>query len=141
MKGLLIQFDVSRGDRGGRPQGVRAKDPGLQCYGWQDLDSTPQIEIRVIEDDRDISQFEGREAEGVKVLYTDDEIQAEIDKLPVRHSVDSPELFQADIAQKGLNLDTVKGNTSGEQLAELHRLGIKGIRKHTRPSLAGIYRR
>jgi len=141
MKGLRIEFDVSRGDGGGRPDGVRAKDPALQCYGWQDLDSTPQVEIRIIEDDRDISQFEGREAEGVKVLYTDEEIQTEIDKLPTRCSIDSPELFQADIQKKGINLNTLKGKTSGEQIAELHALGVKGIRKSVRPSLAQIYRR
>ncbi len=141
MKALLIEFDVSRGDKGGRPAGVRAKDPGLQCYGWQDLDSTPQVEIRVIEDDRDISQFEGREAEGVKVLYTDAEIQAEIDKLPIRYSVDSPDLFQAAIAEKGRKLDSLIGKTSSEQLEELYKLGVRGIRKSTRPSLAQIYRR
>lgn len=142
MKGLLIEFDVTRGDRGGgRPAGVRAKDPGLQCYGWQDLEATPQVEIRVIEDDRDISQFEGREAEGVKVLYTDEEIQAEIDKLPAKYSVEDSDLFQAHIRQKNIDLDTLKGKTNREQLAELHELGVKGVRKYARPSLTEIYRR
>jgi len=141
MKALLIQFDVSRGDRGGRPAGVRAKDPALQCYGWQDLESTPQIEIRVIEDDRDISQFEGRETEGIKVLYTDKEIQSEIDKLPARFDVENSDLFQAHIKQKGVDLDSLNGKTTQEQLEGLYVQGVKGIRKHSRPSLAQIYRR
>lgn len=141
MKGLLIEFDVTRGDRGGRPKGVKSKDPKLQCYGWQDLEATPQIEIRVIEDDRDIAQYEGREAEGIKVLYTDEEIQAEIDKLPTRCSIDSPELFQADVKQKGISLSTLKGKNTKEQLAELHERGVKGIRKSARPSLTQIFRK
>lgn len=141
MKALLIQFDVSRGDRGGRPAGVLSRDPALQCYGWQDLDSTPQTEIRVIEDDRDISQFEGRETEGIKVLYTDEEVQSEIDKLPARFNVEDSDLFQAHIKQKGVVIDSLNGKTTQEQLEELYIQGIKGIRKHFRPSLAQIYRR
>ncbi len=64
MKALLIEFNVTTGQR---PAGIEANDPKLQCYGWQNLEVNPCLEIRVIEDDRDISQYEGKQ--GITVLF------------------------------------------------------------------------
>ncbi|MCK5432340.1 MAG: hypothetical protein KAJ03_06320 [Gammaproteobacteria bacterium] len=72
---LLIEFNMRTSKRAG---GINPRDPTLQCYGWQNLESTPQIEIRVIEDDRDISEFEG--ITGVTILSTAQEANAAIAK-------------------------------------------------------------
>ena len=76
MKGLLIEFNVTSGVR---PGGIEVRtDRGLVCHGWQNLATTPAIEIRVIVDNRDISQYEG--IAGIIILGTDDEIQQAIDQ-------------------------------------------------------------
>lgn len=150
MRALLIEFD---GATGRRPAGIEANDPKLQCYGWQQLDSaklqelgyTPKafgntcLEIRVIEDDRDISQYEGREAEGLKVLYNDTEIQAAIDQYmtPAYRIIDEA-LFKAHLEQKNIKLDNIPG-TAQEVLKNLHGQGIKGIAEIKRPRLKELY--
>ena len=72
-KALLIEFNTRTGERAGN---IDPRDPSLQCYNWQNLDSTPPMEIRVIEDDRDITQFEG--IAGVTILSTAEEANAAI---------------------------------------------------------------
>lgn len=72
-KALLIEFNMRTGKRAGN---IDPRDPSFQCYGWQNLDSTPPMEIRVIEDDRDITQFEG--IAGVTILSTAEEANAAI---------------------------------------------------------------
>jgi len=151
MKALLIEFD---GATGRRPQGIEANDPRLQCWGWQQLDSaklqelgyTPKsfgntcLEIRVIEDDRDISQYEGREAEGLKVLYTDQEIQAAIDQyMPPAYRIADEALFKAHLEQKAIKLDTVPGKDTQEVLKNLRAQGVKGIAEIRRPRLKERY--
>ncbi|MCK5431323.1 MAG: hypothetical protein KAJ03_01200 [Gammaproteobacteria bacterium] len=74
-KALLIEFNMRTGKRAG---GINPRDPALQCYGWQNLESKPPIEIRVIEDDRDPAQFEG--IDGVTVLSTPEEANEAIAK-------------------------------------------------------------
>ena len=66
---LLIEFDLSTGRR---PGGIDPRDPGLRCYGWQNLDTIPAKEIRLIVDGRDPKQYEG--IEGIKILWGRDEI-------------------------------------------------------------------
>lgn len=130
MQALRIEFDLWSGKRSGD---INPHDRGLPCYGWQDLESVPAWEIRLIDDDRDVSQYEG--IKGITILHNEAEIQAEIDKLPVQYSVNEPNLFQAHINQKGksaLNLDTLPGTTIQKQLAYLYEQGIKGILRRQR---------
>ena len=72
---LLIEFDMRTGKRAGN---INPRDTALQCYGWQNLEANPPIEIRIIEDDRDTAQFEG--IAGVTVLSTAEEANAAIAK-------------------------------------------------------------
>jgi len=151
MRALLIEFD---GATGRRPAGIEANDPKLQCYGWQQLDSAklqelgyiPKafgntcLEIRVIEDDRDISQYEGRESEGLKVLYNDTEIQAAIDQyMPPAYRTADEALFKIDIEQRGVKLADVSGKDSQEVLKNLHAQGVKGIVEIRKPRLKERY--
>lgn len=77
MKGLLIEVDYKNGRRAA---GIDPKDSNLQSYGWQNLpeDDGPDVEIRIAEDGRDLSQYEDKP--GVRVLRNDDEIRAAIDR-------------------------------------------------------------
>jgi len=152
MRALLIEFD---GATGRRPQGIEANDPKLQCYGWQQLDAdkvielgyTPKfaprgsvcLEIRVIEDERDITQYEGREAEGLKVLYTDQEIQAAIDQyMTPAYRIADEALFKVDVEQRGIKLANIPGNAQ-EVLKNLHVQGVKGIVEIRKPRLKEVY--
>ena len=74
-RALLIEFDLTTGKRAGD---INPRDSKLQCYGWQNLDSSPAKEIRLIEDDRDISQYEG--VKGVTVL-TDEAVDRAIKEI------------------------------------------------------------
>ncbi|GAI95288.1 unnamed protein product, partial [marine sediment metagenome] len=48
MKALLIEVDFSTGRRAG---GIHTKNnPNLMCHGWQDLESIPGREIRLVMD-------------------------------------------------------------------------------------------
>ena len=136
MKALLIAFD---GATGRRPAGIKANDPKLQCYGWQQLATTPCLEVRVIEDDRDIAQYEGREAEGLQVLHDDQEIQAAIDaNMPPYYKQEDENLVRMDVEQRQIRLQDIPGSTE-DVLCELHRLGVKGIRQVPRQKLLEVY--
>ena len=122
MKALLIEFDVTTGIR---PANIDPNDPKLQCYGWQNLEVTPQIEIRVIEDDRDVSQYEG--ISGVSVLKTKAQINKAIAKhIPIRYDIEDEVLFTEHLRQRKINLDDIPGKRE-EVLKELLNRGIKGV--------------
>jgi len=124
LKALLIEFDVNTGIR---PGNINPNDPKLQCYGWQNLELSPQVEIRVIEDDRDVSQYEG--VRGVTVLRNKTEINQAIDQnVPVRFSIDNDALLREHLRQKQIKLDEIPGR-SQDVLKELFQKGIKGIRE------------
>lgn len=134
MQALLIEFNVSTGKR---PGGISPKDPHLRCFGWQNLNVIPCVEIRLIEDDRDVGQYEG--VEGIIILHTNEEIQAAIDALPVRCSIEDETLFKISIEQRGIQLDDVPGANSREQLAHLRNQGVKGIVRRERRKLIEVY--
>ncbi len=124
-KALLIEFDVSTGKR---PTDIKADDPGLWCYGWQKLDVVPALEIRMIQDDRDISQYEG--VPGVTVLEGDVAIDAAIDALKLeRYSIENETLFKMSVDQKKINLDAYEGWKSADVLKDLHSKKVLGLRK------------
>jgi len=122
MKALLIEFNGKTGKRAGN---IDPNDPKLQCYGWQNLDVHPAIEIRVIEDDRDVSQYEG--IEGVTILSNKTEINTAIDEhIPIRYKIDNEVLFQEHLREKKIKLSKIEGNTK-DVLKELFKQGVKGI--------------
>lgn len=127
MKALLIEFDVRTGKRSGS---INPKDPGLFCYGWQNLDVTPQIEIRLIKDNRDLSQYRG--VAGVQVLENREEINKAVDQhMPIKYSIDNEALFREHLHQRKINLDEISGDTEAV-LKNLKSKQIKGIRE-TKP--------
>lgn len=115
MNGLLIEFDLSTGIRAG---GINPNDPKLQCYGWQDLESSPAREVRVIEDERDIKQYEG--IAGVIVLKGKAKIkQAILAVRKDRYTVDNEPLFLEHLRQKNVDLSEYEGWDSRDILKDL----------------------
>jgi len=126
VRALLIEFDVNTGKRAGE---INPKDPKLQCYGWQDLESVPAREVRVVEDDRDLSQYEG--IPGVTILTGEAEINQAIEAVvPERFSIQEPTLFQEDLRQRGISLASdYSGRDTPAILKDLHTKGVVGIKR------------
>ena len=128
MKALLIEWDPSTGKRAGD---INPKDPKLQCHGWQNMDVTPAIELRLVEDDRDLSQYGG--VEGVTVLDGKDKINAAIDdNFPAKISIEDELLYsehvKEQIGEKKIKIADLPDDRN-KRLKELkNRHGIKGIR-------------
>jgi len=123
MRALLIEFDLATGKRAGD---INPKDPALPCYGWQNLEREPAIEIRLVEDDRDLSSLEG--VAGVTILEGRDAInQAIIANIPTRYAVKDRELCLAHMREKGISLDTLAGRTLNEVAKDLFAQGVAGI--------------
>lgn len=113
MKALLIDFNIETGER---PGGINPRtDKGLICpSGWQNLDSAPAKEIRLIKDDRDLAQYEN--IEGITILKTGKEIDAAVEKnIPQqRYVLFSQELLLQHMKEKGLSIDELVGKTAPE---------------------------
>ena len=126
MNGLLIEFDTSTGKRAGN---INNRDPKLQCYGWQDLESTPAREVRVIEDDRELEQFEG--IPGVTILRGKTEIKQAITSIcKPRYKVQSDALFLEHLRQKNIKLSDYEGQDTADILKDLlEKKKIVGIKK------------
>lgn len=127
MNGLLIEFNVNTGRRAGE---INPNDPKLQCYGWQDLESIPAREVRVIEDERDLKKYEG--ITGVTVLKGKAEIKAAISSIcKPRYKIVSESLFSEHLKQKGIDLSEYEGQDEREVLKDLmENKKIIGIRKY-----------
>lgn len=124
-RALLIEFDPRTGKRAG---GIGNKDPKLVCYGWQDLDSIPAREVRLVMDDRDLSQYEGKA--GITVLNGEAEIQAAIDSIATDHyKITNETLLTEHIRQRGISLDDYAGWDEKDVLKDLLSKGLVGIRK------------
>jgi len=123
MRALLIEFDLTTGKRAGN---INPKDPNLPCHGWQNLEREPAIEIRLVEDDRDLSSLAG--VAGVTILEGRDAInQAITANIPIRYAVKDKELCLAHMRAKGISLDTLAGKTLDEAAKDLFAQGIAGI--------------
>lgn len=136
MKGLLIEFNIRTGRRAG---GINPKeDKALLCHGWQDLESIPAKEIRVIEDDRDVSQYEG--IEGVTVLHSDEEIEKAIEELvPKKYAIVDETLYQSSLQEKGIKLTELKEKTRDKISEELFKKGVLGIIETKPLKLSEVY--
>ena len=123
MKALLIEVDFKTGKRAG---GINPRDPKLQCYGWQDTESELGKEIRIVEDDRDLSQYKG--VKGVTILDGEIAINKAITaNIPVKYAVKDEELLLAHLKEKGISLDAFAGKTLDMAAKELHAQGLAGI--------------
>ncbi|MCL0035856.1 hypothetical protein M1N47_00285 [Dehalococcoidia bacterium] len=123
MRALLIEVDFETGKRAG---GIDPRDPNLRCRGWQNLDSKPGLEIRLVEDDRDLSQYAG--VPGVTVLEGKDTINAAIQaNFPPGYNVVDRELLLAHLRERGISLDLFAGQSLDDRAEELFRQGFAGI--------------
>jgi len=123
MRALLIEVDFKTGKRAG---GINPKDPKLQCYGWQDLENSPGREIRVVEDDRDLSSL--KRVKGVTILDGEVAINKAITAIvPVKYVVKDKELLLAHMKEKGISLDAFAGKTLQDAAKELYTQGLAGI--------------
>ncbi len=121
MKALLIEVDFVTGKRAGN---INPRDSNLPCYGWQDLERG--LEIRLVEDDRDLSQYEG--VAGVTVLDGKESInQSIIDTVPTKYAIKDKELLIAHLKEKNILLDTLVGKTLDTQAETLFKQGFAGI--------------
>lgn len=135
MKALLIEFDVCTGERAG---GIDPRDPHLKCYGWQDLESIPAKEIRVIEDDRDTAQYEG--IEGVRILKSDEEIEKAItENIHPKYAITDELFFKISIEQKKIDINLFRGQSREEIGEKLYKQGVMGITKTEPLRLKDVY--
>jgi len=74
-RALMIEWNASTGERAG---GINPRDPKLQCYGWQVMDKEPALELRIVEDDRDLSIY--KDVKGVTIIEGAAAINAAIKK-------------------------------------------------------------
>jgi len=100
-RALLIEWK-SDGSRAG---GINPKDPKLQCYGWQNMDVFPMIELRIVEDDRDLSQLSG--VSGVTIIEGKESINNAIDyNFPPRYYIQDEFIYQEHFKQKNKTPET-----------------------------------
>lgn len=130
MKALLIEVDFSTGRRAG---GIPTKNnANLMCHGWQDLESTPGLEIRLVMDG-DTKPYEN--IPGIAILDGEAAINEAIQaNIPTKYAVKDKELLLAHLKEKGVSLDTLAGKTLDEVAKELFTQGLAGI-KERKPKL------
>ena len=132
MKALLIEWDPNTGKRAGN---INPKDINLPCHGWQNMEVTPAIELRLITDGE--SGRYNTTALGVTLLHGKDEINAAIDdNFPTKISIEDEliysEHFKEKVKGKKIDIDVLPDNRE-KRLKELkNKYGIKGI-KETAP--------
>jgi hypothetical protein len=125
MKALKIKFDLKSGKR---PGNINPRDKNLQCNGWQDLEN--EVEIRLIEDDRDVEQY--RNVEGITILDGKEEINNEISKIEANKN-EEVVILDKDLVMEHLKAEgkfnLLKGASLNDKKEELYKEGIAGIGK------------
>lgn len=129
-RALLIEWDKSSGKRTGN---INPKeDRNLVCYGWQNMDKNPAIELRLILDNRDMSQYEN--VDGIIILNGRNEINITIDNnFPSKIFIDDNLMYEEhvkeQISDKKIKIDNLP-NDRTERLKELkNKYHIKGIKE------------
>lgn len=86
MIALLIEWNQNTGKRAGN---INPKDPKLQCYGWQNMDVTPAIELRVVEDELLYSEHFKEQIGDKKIKITDlsDDKQKRLKELKEKYHI------------------------------------------------------
>ena len=133
MKALLIEWEPHTGKRSGNIN--PKKDQNLRCNGWQNMDVSPAIELRIIEDNRDTSVYEA--IEGITVLNGKTEINNAIDanfpsKISIEDELIYSEHVKEQIGNKKIKINELPDDRN-KRLKELKDVyHIKGIRE-TKP--------
>lgn len=128
-RALLIEWDQSTGERAGK---INPRDPKLRCNGWQNMDVNPAIELRLVDDDRDLSIYEN--AIGVKLLTGTDVINATIianfpSKVVIEDELLYSEHFKSKINGNKIDIDGLSDDRT-KRLSELKNIyGVKGIKE------------
>jgi len=123
MRALLIEWNPKTGKRAGD---INPRDPKLQCYGWQNSDIDPAIEIRVVEDDRDLSNLKG--VKGVTILGSKKAINDAINSyIPPKYGIHSEYLMREHMKEKNIPLESFVGMNMGEVAKKAHELGLIGV--------------
>jgi hypothetical protein len=125
-KALLIEWDQSTGKRAGD---VNPRDVHLRCDGWQNMDATPAIELRLVEDDRDISIYDS--VNGVTVLTgTDDINEAIVANFPSKVTVDDEFVYSEHmISKRGkIDMDSLPEDRTERLKVLKETYGVKGIK-------------
>lgn len=126
-RALLIEWDPSTGERAGN---INPKDPKLRCNGWQNMDVSPAIELRLVEDDRDLLVYEN--ADGITILNGRDEINEAIDiNFTSKIVIEDELIYSEHIKSLRGQLDISKlPDNREERLKDLKsKYGIKGIKE------------
>ena len=120
-RALLVEVDYHSGKRAGD---VDPKDPNLQSYGWQSLPDRdgPDVEIRLVEDGRDLSKYE--DEPGVRILVGEEEIEAAIEEyVPPTYQADN-DLLREWLEREGRDpLAELGRRNRQELLREVHKQG------------------
>jgi len=127
MKALLIEWDPSTGIRAGN---INPKDPKLRCNGWQNMDVSPAIELRLVEDDRDLQQYET--VNGVTVLQSSTEINAAIDaNFPSKMVIDDEIIYAAHVKKiaDNLNFDSIPDDKTQRLKHLKNKYNIRGVKE------------
>lgn len=130
MKALLIEWNQSTGKRAGNIN--PKKDQKLICHNWQNMEVTPAIELRIVEDDRDMSQYEG--VPGITILNGKEAINNAIDanfpsKISIEDELIYSEHVKEQIGNKKIKINELPDDRT-KRLKELkNKYGIKGIKE------------
>lgn len=127
MKALLIEWDPNTGIRAGN---INPRDSKLRCNGWQNMDISPAVELRLVEDNRDMSQYNN--ISGITVLLSSNEINAAIDaNFPSKMVIDDEIIYAAHIKKiaSEINFSSMPNDKTQrlKYLKETH--DIKGIKE------------
>jgi len=136
MRALLIEVDYTTGKRAG---GINPKDQNLQCYRWQSLprEDGPDVEIRLVEDDRDLTGYE--DIPGVRVLENEEEIDQAIERfIPPKYQA-NPTRLENWLEKNGLSADFRTDLPPNERLKQLKEVdGADFIQKEDPPKVSEI---
>lgn len=130
MKALLIEWNQSTGKRAGNIN--PKKDQNLICRNWQNMEVTPAIELRTVEDDRDMSQYKG--VPGITILIGKEAINNAIDtnftsKISIEDELIYSEHVKEQIGDKTININELPDDKT-KRLKELkNKYHIKGIKE------------
>ncbi len=128
-KALLIEWDPNTGKRAGN---INPRDTNLPCYGWQNMDVEPAIELRLVTDGK-IGKY-NTTVSGITLLSGKDEINIAIDNnFPIKISIEDELIYSEHVKEK-INTNDIKiddlPDNKVERLKELKdKYKIKGIKE------------
>lgn len=133
MRAILIEWERN----GHRAGDINNKDVNLECRGWQSMDVVPMLELRLVNDDRDLSYLKG--VDGVTIILGEDAINAAIDEhFPPKYHLQDEFLYQEHFKQRGrksgveIDIDSLPDDHQERLKVLKDTYGLKGIAKKER---------